>query len=111
MRHEIHDRVGLEIAKRVVARLREQPDLVNIARNNIRRWQERNAESPSLLACYREWEMILQQPFEEVCVVLCADTDEGRRLRQNSPFVGVLPPGEIWEIKRSARAGYAETAA
>jgi CRISPR/Cas system-associated endoribonuclease Cas2 len=34
---------------------------------------------------------------------LCAETEEGQRLRQNSPFAGVLSPAEVWEIKSRLR--------
>jgi len=34
---------------------------------------------------------------------LTTQSDEGQRLRQNSPFAGVLPPQEVWEIKRRMR--------
>ena len=30
---------------------------------------------------------------------LCSETDTAQRLRQTSPFVGVLPPAEVWEVK------------
>ena len=30
---------------------------------------------------------------------MTAGTDEGQRIRQGSPFVGVLTPKEVWEVK------------
>ena len=30
---------------------------------------------------------------------LAAETETGQRLRQNSPFAGILSPDEVWEIK------------
>lgn len=102
--HEVLDAISLELARRVAARVEANPDLVETARRNLERWKERNADSPSLLRCYREWEVILDQPVAIVCAVLCARTDEGQRLRQNSPFAGVLSPREVWEIKREFRS-------
>lgn len=103
MTHEIHDAVGLELARRVAARLREAPSLMDLARANLERWSRQNAEAPALVRCYSEWREILSRPVEEVCAVLCADTEEGRRLRQNSPFAGVLSAREVWEIKAAMR--------
>jgi len=34
---------------------------------------------------------------------LIAETDEGQRLRQNSPFAGVHRPQEVWQIKSQIR--------
>jgi hypothetical protein len=45
----------------------------------------------------------LEQDISEICAVLIAETEEGQRLRQNSPFAGVLAPDEAWEIKSRHR--------
>jgi len=55
------------------------------------------------LRCYAEWREILARPLEEICEVLCAENEEGRRLRQNSPFAGVLSAAEVWEVKSRLR--------
>ena len=103
MNHDLQDLVSLELARRVAARLRASPAPLVAARANLDRWSRQNAEAPSLLRCYGEWREILQRPIEDICEVLCADTDEGQRLRQNSPFAGVLSPAEVWEIKSRLR--------
>ena len=97
--HSGIDKVSLALARHVVERLRVQPELLEVARANLSRWKQRNADSPSLLRCYAEWEAILTRPLEEICALLVAETEEGQRLRQNSPFAGVLSPTEVWEIK------------
>jgi len=99
VQHEVHDEVSLEMGCRLAARLREQPALLQIARDNLARWVRQNADAPALVRCYREWLAILERPLDDICQILCADTDEGRRLRQNSPFAGVLPTSEVWSIK------------
>ena len=111
MQHELHDEVSLEMGRRVAARLREQPALLQIARDNLDRWLRQNADAPALVRCYREWMTILERPLAEICQILAADTEEGRRLRQNSPFAGVLPPSEVWSIKATVRQRHAKTAA
>ena len=111
MQHAVHDEVSLEIGRRVAAKLREQPALLQIARDNLARWLRQNADAPALVRCYREWLAILERPLGEICQILCADTEEGRRLRQNFPFAGVLPPAEVWSIKAAIRQRHAKTAA
>lgn len=101
--HEFTNAFSLELGCRVAARLRARPELLRIATENLDRWTARNADAPSLLRCYAEWREILRRPFEDICELLTADTEEARRLRQNSPFPGVLNAREVWELKQQYR--------
>ncbi len=103
MNHGLQDSVSLEIARRVVERLRPSPELLSVAHGNLGRWSRLNADTPSLLRCYAEWSRILERPLDEICDVLRAENEESQRLRQNSPFAGILSPSEIWEIKSRLR--------
>jgi hypothetical protein len=103
VRHELTDEISLTLGRRVAERLSRQPELLRIARENLDRWAKLNADAPSLLRCYAEWREILERPVEEICRVLNSNSEEARRLRQNSPFAGVLSPREVWELKRSFR--------
>ena len=110
MTHQLQDAVSLELASRVAARLRVSPSLLEVARANLARWTVRNADSPSLVRCYAEWESILRSPVDNICDLLLAETEEAQRLRQNSPFAGVLAPAEVWEIKQRLRSHATTTA-
>jgi hypothetical protein len=101
--HEYQDRVSLEIGRRIAAGLPHRPDWLVLARENLARWTARNHDAPGLLRCYAEWRAILDRPLPEIIAILTAETDEGQRLRQNSPFPGALPYQEVWEIKRRLR--------
>jgi hypothetical protein len=105
MGHDFQDRVSLEIARRIASELPVRPEWVKLARENLDRWSERNSGSMSLLRCYAEWRAILDRPVAEICAILTASTDEGQRLRQNSPFAGALAPREVWDIKDRLRHG------
>jgi hypothetical protein len=109
MKHAEIDQVSLEMAREVAERLRLNPQLLEMARANLTRWSRQNASVAPLLRCYAEWEGILLRPVDEICDLLCSDSDDAQRLRQNSPFVGVLSPAEVWEIK--SRFHHAPTAA
>jgi hypothetical protein len=111
MSHGLQDAVSLELARHVAARLRESTGPLELARENLDRWSRKNSGSVALLRCYAEWRSILDRPVDEICDTLCADTEEGCRLRQNSPFAGVLPPGTVWDIKRRHRLEHAATPA
>ena len=105
MDHRLQDASSLEIARRIAAGLPHHPEWVDLARANLARWTRQNRDAPSLLRCYDEWQWLLTRPVAEVCALLTAETDEGQRIRQNSPFAGVLPPGEVWDIKARLRHG------
>src|SRR4051812_1956229 len=109
MSHEIQDLVSLELARRIASGLPSHPEWLETARTNLERWSRLNANAPALIRCYTEWKTLLAYPLPEICAVLTAETDEGQRLRQNSPFAGVLSPKEVWEIKSHFR--HATTAA
>ena len=111
MPHEILDEISLELGRRVAARLREEPGLLQVARDNLARWLDQNADSLSLVRCYREWQRLLDRPLDDICRVLDSDGEENRRLRQNSPFAGVLRPSEVWSIKAAVRAHHAKISA
>ena len=103
MNHSETDQASLEMGRRVAEKLRRHPELVEFARVNLLRWSRQNQSSSSLLRCYAEWQQILSRPTHEICGLLCAETDDAQRLRQNSPFAGVLTPAEVWEVKSRFR--------
>ena len=88
MLHQSHDAVSLEIARRIARGLPVHPKWIDLARENLTRWSQRNRDAPGLLACYEEWRELLEHPVEEISAALVAESDKGQRLRQNSPFAG-----------------------
>lgn len=103
MRQGHPDDVSLELARRVAGGLHSHPEWLDIARSNLERWIHQNGDVPSLRHCYDEWQEMLSRPVDEICGVLTAETEESQRLRQNSPFAGVLTPREVWQIKARIR--------
>jgi len=74
------------------------PSLVDIARENLRRWRATLQPWPKAL---EEWEHILAQPsVDRIVDALVADDEEGRRRRQSSPFAGVLSEEERLAVFR-----------
>jgi len=87
--HELIDEISLELGRRTAARLRGQPELFQLAQENLARWTRLNANAPALLRCYAEWREILQHPLDEICQLMSSETEEARRLCQKLPFAGV----------------------
>lgn len=81
-----NDWIALETARLVARRLREDPTLMELGKEQIRRSRKRNRD----FSAYREWEHLLTtRSVEEIACLLEAETDEGQRLRSSRPFIGV----------------------
>jgi hypothetical protein len=85
----------------IAAKLRENPDLLEIPLYNLRIWKRTaTAEMKPLL---RRWKLILMTwQLEEIIEYLTLNTAESRQLRRCSPFCGVLTPREIASVWEAA---------
>jgi hypothetical protein len=91
--HEWIDERSLALDRRVAAKLRADPSLLGRARTTLDRWlAQRPSAVPSVL---REWQEILcRWPLEQILELLASSDENTRRLRQSSPFCGILSPEE-----------------
>lgn len=81
---------------------RLDPQLVRDARRRLRGWQQAGRIDPRWS---EPWEVLLDQPIEEIRRVISADDELSADLRQSSPFAGSLSEPErrrIIEIAREA---------
>ena len=100
--HEEVDRRSLALHAEVAARLRAQPSLLRIARENLERWRRRREDGDPAASAIQEWQEILDTlSLDDLCDLLMEQSERGDRLRQSSPFAGILTPAQVWEIKRS----------
>ncbi|MFN8612216.1 MAG: hypothetical protein U0931_32020 [Vulcanimicrobiota bacterium] len=98
-----HDRLekrAMVLAREVVRKIDADPRRIGLeqARQRCRLWLEQRP-NPYLI----HWQELLLQNWAEVRLMLLADTEEARQLRQNSPFCGVLTPQERWQVYRHAQ--------
>jgi len=93
--HQQIDRRSLVLARAVAERIDRDPSHAGLdtARQVCRRWKQQGVSG-----AIDEWLAILAGSWEQVRAVLLADDEEGRRLRQSTPFCGILTPRERWEI-------------
>ena len=96
---EIEER-SLALAKAIAARIDADPDRAGLrkAQEVLARWLTTVA-APDLDL----WREILERPWGEIRDTLLDPSERGRRLRQSSPFCGVLTPKERWAIWRKYR--------
>jgi hypothetical protein len=88
--HEWIDRRSLALHEAVAARIEADPRLLNVARENLDRWLGATTQ-PALL----EWRRLIDAtPLPELLALLRSTGERAARLRQSSPFAGVLSPEE-----------------
>ena len=95
--------MSLTLARTIAARLPNHPEWIELARGNLIRWMHRHGGAAESPATYHEWLAILEKPLDQVMAIYTQQSDEGQRLRQNSPFAGVLSAREVWSIKEQCR--------
>lgn len=100
--HRLIDERSLAFDRRIAAKLREDATLVDKARANLNRWLVTCAPGvrPDLL----EWRRLLDGPFPVLLALLEGTSENATRLRQSSPFCGILTPGERTGILREFQA-------
>jgi len=95
--HQDIDRRSLALAQVVAAAIDRDPSQAGLsrARRTCARWL-RDAPAPAIA----EWCGILERDWPEIRETLLDPGEKGRRLRQSSPFCGILSPRERWELYR-----------
>ncbi len=91
--HELVDRINGAQDRLIAARLRRDGRVLKVARVNLQRWMARDGRK--VRASFLEWHRILTRLSRgEIADFLRSDTPLARRLRQSSPFAGVLSEAE-----------------
>lgn len=93
LHHQQIDERSRRLAETIADRLRQRPELLAVARDNMTRWSPgvRNRAA---------WERLLDLPLEEMLAIYQGDSERGRDLRQDAPFAGILSPRERLEWLR-----------
>jgi len=100
--HRFIDARSLAFDRRIAARLRMEPSLIGKAADILRRWLASCAPAarPDLI----EWEKLIGGPFETLLATLEGTDERSVRLRQSSPFCGILTPDERNTILKEFQA-------
>ena len=95
------DERSLALHRLVAKTVQATPALLDKARENMRRWQEANGgASPA----HAEWARILASPASYVVALLAERSERATRLRQSSPFAGILSQEERRAVYESYSA-------
>jgi hypothetical protein len=87
--HRLIDERSLALSQAIADRLRQDPTLIALARDNLERWTK--TCSPRSKSTLREWAAVLDGPLESVIALLTGQDERATRLRQSNPFAGALP--------------------
>jgi len=93
--HQRIDRRSLALHRAIADKLRADPSLLGIARDNLDRWTLAESRSQPYWDAWRE---ILSRPLPEILDLLGEESERMTALRQATPFAGVLEPAERWAI-------------
>ena len=94
---EIRRQTHIAIAKRIDA----DPALLDVPRRNIQRWARKMGRMP---AAYAEWLDALDRPWPEVRHILVSSDENAVRMRQSTPFSGILSQRERLMIRGTVGA-------
>ena len=101
MTHALQDATSLAFDRLTAQKIAANPALVERARATLSRWLA--TCSPSVRPVLHEWQAILSGPREELLALLAATDERATRLRQSSPFAGILSVAERSTILREFR--------
>lgn len=99
--HQLAEETSIRLHAEVARRLRDDPSLIERARERVRGWLETGDVAREYAVAWRD---ALDGSLDELCALLVDDGERARALRQVSPFAGALDPRERWRIWRAVRA-------
>lgn len=100
--HRMLDVRSLAMHCRIARKIDTNTALLEIPKRNLKRW--RKMKSGAMPVYLDEWQQILDYPWPEVAAFITSFSDEAVRLRQSSPFAGVLTSKERKQVYDAFRA-------
>ena len=102
LKHRIIEARSLAMHCLIARKIGADRRLLDTARRNLAAWTGRYGDSaPRVLG---EWHEILDRPWPEIAALITDAGESAVRLRQSSPFAGVLTPAERRRVYEAFRA-------
>ncbi|MHB1681044.1 MAG: hypothetical protein ACYCTB_11160 [bacterium] len=95
------DERSLAMHKVIAEKLLQNPELLQKAKENIKRWRSQGVK----VSAFKEWEDIIDSGLENTVAALKSNSEKYIRLRQSTPFTGILTSKERREIYDSFTIG------
>lgn len=100
--HRLLEARSLAMHSVIAQKIERDPKLLDIPRNNLKRWSARWQDRAP--AWHEEWRGIMNRPWREIAALITEPSEEAARLRQSSPFAGVLSAAQRRRIYEAFRA-------
>jgi hypothetical protein len=98
--HRVAEVRSLALHREVARRLREDPEVLERARARVRAWSQDDSVSQYWVEV---WATVLSGSVDEVVAAITDTSEEGRAMRQSTPFAGALDARTRWAILRQVR--------
>ena len=102
LKHRIIEARSLAMHCLIARKIGADRRLLDAARRKLAAWIERYDGAPP--RALSEWREILDRPWPEIAALITDDGESAVRLRQSSPFAGVLTPSERRRVYEAFRA-------
>ena len=100
--HRLLEARSLAMHALIAAKIASDPALLIKPRQNLERWSVRwGSDLPRWVV---EWRRILDWPWSEIAALISEPSENAARLRQSSPFAGVLTAKERKRVYDAFRA-------
>jgi hypothetical protein len=90
--HRIAEARSLAMHVVIAKKIERDPTLLEVPRHNLERWRAQWPDKPP--PWWREWRALLQRPWPEIAALITEPSENAARLRQSTPFAGVLTDAE-----------------
>ena len=102
LKHRVIEARSLAMHCLIAHKIGRDPRLLDVARRNLAAWSARYGDQPP--RALDEWRVILTRPWHEIAALITDAGETATRLRQSSPFAGVLTPIERRRVYEAFRA-------
>ena len=101
LKHRVMEARSLAMHCLIAQKIAADPKLLEVPRRNIAGWLSRYGDSPP--RALDEWREILKRSWEDIISILIDPGEKATRLRQSSPFAGVLTASERKRVYEAFR--------
>ncbi|MBV8211080.1 MAG: hypothetical protein JO133_13580 [Burkholderiaceae bacterium] len=98
--HERNARFSRLLHRELARAVERDPGVLARARKTILRWQAMHGHS---VGAWDEWLKLLDTGVPAVVQVMLDEGENASRLRQSSPFAGIIPNRRRWELLKQSR--------
>ena len=97
--HQLHDLKSLYAHRLIARKLKENPKLLQKAKDNLE-----IAMKVADIDAFKEWEVVLRAPLSKICEFMVRSSETATRMRQSSPFSGLLTEQERETINEKVKS-------